>query len=542
MSIPQPQQQQQQQQINNIVEKNADASQYTETGQESMARDDASFMKSPIPASEEVGAATAAGMTSKTTNDDDSNLALGNEFIVSWNEPEDQDPENPLNWSSAKKWLNICTIAVISFIVPLVSSILAPGVKLVMAEFDTTSTTFATFVVSIFVLGFASGPLLLAPLSELYGRVVVYHTTNVLFLGFNVMCALSPNQSVLLAARFFAGFTGVATITIGSGTITDLMPKEKRGKAVSIWSVGTISGPAIGPIIGGYVAQGLGWRWIFWVVSIVIGVVAIAAFLILEETYAPVLLERRAAKIRSDTGNAEYRSKLASDLTPRDHFRSSMVRPLTLLVCYPIVTVMCAYVAVLYSLLYLLFSTYSFAFTVVYGFSTAENGLNFLAGGIGTLMGLAYIGKLSDRTLRRRAAAGRELTPEDRLPLIITIPGSLTFPLGLFVYGWSLEYGAHWIVPQIGTAITGFGSIIVFISVQTYLIDAFEAHAASVVGANAVLRGTAGALLPLAGLQIYDELGWGWGNSLLAFLALAFAPLPWILGRYGAKIRHFKYS
>lgn len=147
------------------------------------------------------------------------------------------------------------------------SSMLAPGVELVMKDFNTTSTAFATFVVSFFVLGFACGPLLLAPLS---GRVIIYNVINVLFLGFTIMCAVSQNESMLLAARFLSGFAGVATITIGSGTVADIMPREKRGKAVSIWSVGTILGPMMGPIIGGYVVQAVGWRWMFWVISIVV--------------------------------------------------------------------------------------------------------------------------------------------------------------------------------------------------------------------------------------------------------------------------------
>jgi multidrug resistance protein len=147
---------------------------------------------------------------------------------------------------------------------------LAPAVQLVMQDFETESTSFATFSVSIFVLGFACGPLLLAPLSELYGRAIVYNVTNVLFLAFTVLCAVSRNPPMLLLSRFLSGFAGVATITIGSGTIADLMPREKRGKAVSVWSVGTILGPMVGPIIGGYVTEVAGWRWMFWAVSIVV--------------------------------------------------------------------------------------------------------------------------------------------------------------------------------------------------------------------------------------------------------------------------------
>ncbi|KAH7390191.1 major facilitator superfamily domain-containing protein [Cadophora sp. MPI-SDFR-AT-0126] len=464
----------------------------------------------------------------------------GAEFIVWWDEPEEQDTANPMNWSATKKWGNICTISIISFIVPLVSSMVAPGVELIMTDFNTSSKTFATFVVSIFVLGFAVGSLILPPLSELYGRTIVYHVSNILFLAFTIMCALSQNPGMLLVARFLSGFVGVATITIGSGTIADIMPRQKRGKAVSIWSVGTILGPMVGPVIGGYIAQRLGWRWIFWSISIVIGAVIILAFVVLRETYPPVLLERKAAKLRKATGNPNYKSKLASKLTAKEHFRISIFRPLKLLTCYPIVSIMCTYVAVLYGTLYLLFSTYSFVFREAYRFSTSATGLVFLAGGVGTIVGLGYVGRLSDRTLKMRTSVGKTNTPEDRLPLIITIPGALTFPIGLFMYGWSAEKHLHWIIPQIGTAITGFGSILIFISIQTYLIDAFEEYAASVIGANAVLRGTAGALIPLAGLTMYEGLGWGWGNSLLGFVTLALAPLPWLLGFYGARVRSLR--
>ncbi|KAM3083071.1 hypothetical protein ACMFMF_002721 [Clarireedia jacksonii] len=418
---------------------------------------------------------------------------------------------------------------------------LAPGVQQIMHEFNTTSTTFATFVVSIFVLGFACGSLVLAPLSELFGRVLIYNITNVLFLAFTIGCAVSQNESMLLAFRFLSGFTGVATISIGSGTIADIMPREKRGKAVSIWSVGTVLGPMIGPIIGGYVTEIAGWRWMFWAISTVIGVVTIVAFVFLRETCPAVLLERKAERLRRETSNPDYKSMLALDVARFELIIRSIMRPTKMLICCPIVTVMCTYVAILYGTLYLLFATYSFVFKEVYRFSTFTAGLVFLPGGLGTLLGLFYVGSFSDNALKKRAATGKASRPEDRLPLIITLPGALAFPIGLLIYGWTVEKQINWTVPLIGTAITGFGSILIFVGIQTYLIDAFEEYAASVIGANAVLRGTAGALLPLCGLNLYDTLGWGWGNSLLAFIALVFAPLPWIFGAYGANIRGLKY-
>lgn len=150
------------------------------------------------------------------------------------------------------------------------SSVVAPAVELILVDFHSSSTTFPTFVLSIFVLGFAVGPLLLPPLSELYGRVIVYNVTNVLFVVFTILCAVSHNEAMLLGFRFLSGFAGVATISIGPASIADIMPREKRGKAVSLWAVGTVIGPMVGPIIGGYVAEVLGWRWIFWIISIIV--------------------------------------------------------------------------------------------------------------------------------------------------------------------------------------------------------------------------------------------------------------------------------
>ena len=110
-------------------------------------------------------------------------------------------------------------------------------------------------------------------------------------------------------------------------------------------------------------------------------------------------------------------------------------------------------------------------------------------------------------------------------------------PIGLFWYGWSAKAQAHWIVPIIGSSFVGVGMIGSFMPVQTYMIDAFTAYAASALAANTVLRSIFGAVLPLAGQSMYNKLGLGWGNSLLAFIALALCPIPWAFERWGETLR-----
>lgn len=232
-----------------------------------------------------------------------------------------------------------------------------------------------------------------------------------------------------------------------------------------------------------------------------------------------------------------YQSRLRKAGTPRHLFFAAIVRPTRLFIFSPIVAAVCIYIAVIYGLMYILFTTFAFVYHDVYGFGAIGAGLSFIGGGVGNILGLTYVGVLSDRLIQRRQAEGREPEPEQRLHPMLTVPAALTLPLGLIMYGWTADQGVHWIAPMIGTGIMGFGMIGIFMSAQTYLVDAYTAHAASVTAANAVLRSLLGALLPLCGLQLYDSLGLGWGNMLLGLLALVLAPVPLLLFHFGRRIR-----
>jgi multidrug resistance protein len=155
----------------------------------------------------------------------------------------------------------------------------APGVPDIMREFKDDNENIATFVVSVYVLGFAFGPLLAAPLSEIYGRAPVFNVANILFIIATIITALSQNMPMLIIFRFLMGFAGSTPVTNGSGTISDMFPVEERGKAMAVWAMGPLLGPCIGPLMGGYMIEDLGWRWVFWVIAIFV-----SALLVLEST------------------------------------------------------------------------------------------------------------------------------------------------------------------------------------------------------------------------------------------------------------------
>lgn len=203
-----------------------------------------------------------------TKNNDDQ---IQDPNIVWWD--DDNDPECPMNWPAKWKTINVCLISGWTFLTPLASSMVAPGILDILTDFHSTNVTLGSFVVSIFVLGYAIGPLFLAPLSEIYGRTAVYHVSNVLFVIWTLACAFAPNLGALLVFRFFEGMAGVCTLTIGSGTISDLIPPERRGAFMAIYSLGPLLGPVIGPIAGAFLSQAEGWRWVFRVLTIAVSLI-----------------------------------------------------------------------------------------------------------------------------------------------------------------------------------------------------------------------------------------------------------------------------
>lgn len=258
----------------------------------------------------------------------------------------------------------------------------------------------------------------------------------------------------------------------------------------------------------------------------------------MRETHPDTLLKRKAAHLRTATGNPHLRSKLDRGLTKQQIIVTALVRPTKLLLFSPIVLGMSIYVALVFGLLYLLYATFSMVFEGQYGFSIGISGLSYLGLGMGELLGLVTFGILSDRIMKARMAADNVQVPKPEYRLILMMWFPPVIGPGMFIYGWTAYYQMHWMAPIVGTFVVGFGSFFVIMPSQLYLVDLFGSEAAaSALGASILLRSMFGAFLPLAGSHMYATLNYGWGNTLLGFLALAFAPLPILLYRYGEWLR-----
>ncbi|KAF3074155.1 hypothetical protein CFAM422_003804 [Trichoderma lentiforme] len=457
--------------------------------------------------------------------------------IIAWEHEE--DPLNPRNYPPLRKWFLLSLVSGITLISPLASSIFAPAVANAAEEFNVTSTTVRSLGVTAYLFGYGFGPLFLSPLSEIYGRRIILSIATSFFVLFQIGCALAPNFASIIVFRLLTGIGGSACLTIGGGVVSDLFEPEQRGVAMAIFSAGPLFGPVLGPICGGFIAQGAGWRWVFWVLVIVGGTFTLFVMIFNRETNPVIIIQRKTDRLRKELNRPELRSYYDDSSNQKSktaHFIHRLTTPFQLLFRSPIVAVVAIYIAVIYGCLYLLFTTVTEVFQSVYHWSEQISGLSYIGLGMGFLAGQVAFGLLSDKVLiKLKARNNGVFEPEMRLPL--TIPFSFFVPVSFFWYGWSVKAQTHWIVPIIGLFPFAFGMIGIFGTLQTYVIDCFPRYAASGIAAITVTRSFAGALLPLAGPPMYKALGYGWGNSLLGFVTLGLISMPIMFNRVGASLR-----
>lgn len=230
----------------------------------------------------------------------------------------------------------------------------APAVSFADETFNNTSVILSSLSVSIFLLGYTIGPLILAPLSEIYGRRFVLTGANTFFTIWQIGCALAPNMTALIVTRFFAGMGGSGCLTIGGGVIADLFNSDQRGLATSIFTLGPLFGPIIGPICGGFVAQRASWRWVFWILMIAGGSITVGIELLNRETNHQVLIKRKVYRLRKELNRPELRSCYETANAPESAsvvLLNGILRPLKMLFTSPIVFLLALYMAFAYGLL-----------------------------------------------------------------------------------------------------------------------------------------------------------------------------------------------
>ncbi|RBR04930.1 uncharacterized protein FIESC28_11468 [Fusarium coffeatum] len=431
---------------------------------------------------------------------DDDNQLEKDPFEVGW-ENGDSDPWCPRKFVQVKKWMIVFIVSSASLCVTAASSIYTSTYEQMEVEFG-NSREISILGLSTFVLGIGLGPMFLGPMSEFYGRRPIYIVSWSMYFICIIPQAVAQNIETIIVSRFLDGFSGSAFLAVSGGTVGDLFTADQIQAPMLMFSMAPFVGPSIGPLIGGFINHNADWRWTHWTLLIWAGVLWMAIFILVPETYHPIVLRNKARQIRKKTGDERWKAPI------------------------------------LLGILYLFFGAFPLVFGRLYGFNLWQVGLSFL----GILVGMIAAAGLDPVWHRIRSSLILKLSsetdiqgisqPEFRLPPAIV--GSLIVPVGIFIFGWSCYPWVHWIVPIIGSAIFGAGILLVFSGVFTFLVDAYPQYAASALAANAFVRCAFAAAFPLFGNQMYKKLNNHWASTLLAFLTVFMMPFPYLFFRYAS--------
>ncbi|KAG7093576.1 hypothetical protein E1B28_007245 [Marasmius oreades] len=352
----------------------------------------------------------------------------------------------------------VTIVAFYTFIPPLASSMMAPGLPEVAKMFHIQNQTVTALALSSFLISFAIGPLFLAPLSEMYGRTWILHLGNLFSLAFNLGCAFSPNISSFIAFRFLNGFSGAAPIAVGGGSVGDLFAERERAFAMSLYTLGPLLAPALGPVAGGFLTERVSVKYVFIVIAATCGIASLIGIPLLRETYAPVLQRRKAKRMDPENRLQLNIETPAGNMSKAQYLWLNLSRPIVLLTRSFICFILSLYMSFIYGTYYLMFATFARLFHDNYGFGAGIGGLVYLGLGTGFMLATYFGASISDNIYLRLADKnGGKGKPEMRIPPLIF--GSFFIPIGLFWYGWSAQAKVHWIMPIIGSGIFGFGQM-----------------------------------------------------------------------------------
>lgn len=454
--------------------------------------------------------------------------------LIEWDGPD--DPENPRNWPQSKKWLTTIVVGIMTICVTFASSVFSTATPDTAKEFG-VSLEVMTLGTSLFVLGFAFGPMIFGPFSELYGRKWPLMIGYFIFAIFQIPVAVARNLQTIFLCRFVGGLFASAPLAIVGGQLTDIFDPVNRGIAIAVFAASTFIGPVAGPVVGGFIAISyLGWRWTEYITAIMAFFFGAIGVFLVPETQEDILLKARARKIRFETKNWAIHSKL--DEQPKDLKQIAqkyLFRPIKMFMLEPVLVLMTLYMGFIYGFLYLSFEAYPIAFGVVRGWNEGVGELPFISITCGVLAGCGILVWYTKTRFQRTMQRVGHVVPEERLiPMML---GGILLPGGMFWFAWTSNQHLSWVPEVISGGFLGCGVLLIFMQGLNYIIDVYTIYSNSAIAANSLFRSALGAGFPMFAIGMFKKLGVPWAMTLLGFLTSIMLPVPILFYIYGKKIR-----
>ncbi|CZS97053.1 related to fluconazole resistance protein (FLU1) [Rhynchosporium agropyri] len=471
----------------------------------------------------------------KEPEDVESNGLSNTEKILTFE--EERPSLNPHNWSTTRKTLILAINFALVVNATNGTSLASGGVKATVKHFGVEDAYgWRVLPVSIYLIGYSIGSVLLAPLSEDYGRRPVNLLSTFGFMIGMVVCAVAPTWAVFIIARLFTGVFAAGPPSTAGGICADLYAKDlHRGHAILGYNMATQIGAVFGPIISGWAVMH-SWSLPFWV-GLGIGAFCLTASIVgMPETNHNVILNKRAKQIQQTQQTQIPRGPLqGKKFVWKEFATKTLLRPLFMLK-EQIVLFSCLYIAFQYAVFYIFLQSYPIIYEGIYSFNTGEDGLTFIGFGIGVLLTVPaqyafdqiYKNALSKERPWTKHHGAKRLPPACASgPLIV---------LSLFLSAWTSKASIHWIFSALSGIPYGLGYILNLNALLNYMVDSYKTYASSASSASSITRQMMGAMLPFAAVPMYRKLGVDWASSLLGFCALVMAAIPFLFWIYGEKM------
>ncbi|KAA1129436.1 hypothetical protein PGTUg99_003083 [Puccinia graminis f. sp. tritici] len=455
-------------------------------------------------------------------------------YEVAWVPGELEDPHNR---SLASKRIITVVCCTVAFDVAFASSAPSMACAAIAHEFNVSTETSA-WVTSLFLCGYIAGPLLWGPLSELVGRQPVLLGTFGAYTLFQLGAALHTNLPVLFMSRALTGFFASGPLTNSGAVLADIWDSAHRVQALSWQVTMPFLGTALGPVIGSaLVESSLGYRWIFWAIMIFSGATWFLILFTMPETYSPILLAKKAKRLRETTGDMNfYAPHEKEDCSTKGILRRTIFRPVEMMLTEPILLLIVTYLSIVCGMLYSLLETFPIIWQDIRGFNSHETSMIFIGLGFGSVLG-RFLQVFLARPMKRLVLEWQG-NPPCEMNLYGAMFAGPFFVGGILWLGWTGAY-AHipWWVPALSTVFLGMSFNLAYISLQCYLVDVYLTHAASALAASTICRAIVGAVVPLFTRQMYIGLGTQWACTLTGCFALMISVSPFIFYKYGGRLR-----
>lgn len=479
--------------------------------------------------------------------------------------PDLKKYDDPFTWSKTRKnlmtWVSCATNMTAAY---AAGSYAAPEAQL--TKLWGISRVVYNLGITLFTVGFGLAPMVLAPFSELNGRRPVFIATGLLFVVCQLGCALTNSFAGMLVARLFAGIGGSTFSTMVGGILADIWVSSERNTPMVLFTGATLFGTGLGPLVSGFVAQHLLWRWVFYIQIITSGTLVGLVTIFFKETRGPILLSRKAKTLNKWYEKLESAGAIGMELPgttvpnssdekfhePKVHriryrvlaeeqrasvwqmITLSLTRPAHLLFTEPIVICFSLWISFSWAVLYLQFGAIPLVYETNHNFTLEETGAIFTAVSVGGFLS-TILSIYQDKWAVKKFGTRFTKNPEGRL--WFTCAEALLMPIGIFWFGWTCYPSIHWMVPTLGLVAVSMGIFSIFLATFNYTADAYQTYASSALAASGVCRNLLGGSFPLVTVQMFRGMGYQAASSLLGGIGLVLSLGPIVLIWFGPKIR-----